>query len=337
MTSSYDNRKIYGLNHTYLFRDREVIVLDDKVSDEDYFNQVEDNSKAKLYYFDKNNHKLTNNPMEAYKEYLDKGYSIINSYGFKAKKDGNLEDDISSLEVILADKLDRESINNIYDSFDELKDVSKKTEIYNLRKTDYSDDYDWLDSSQCDFNLNNAISILMRAKTNNLNEKEQEEYNHYVNFDLEEILTKDNKEKYPDINNDNAGVVVITDDKIYSSSNHKMQHGAEMDTIIKSVHNDQDDLSMLDVAQKANKHNDIIIQLANYQDKGEVLTWLPKEISDSQKELLSSFNSQVNDIITKNPDVKIEKSASIVGDSLADETKEVDIDNYLNESVEKQL
>src|SRR5574344_132442 len=105
MTSSYDNRKIYGLNHTYLFRDREVIVLDDKVSDEDYFNQVEDNSKAKLYYVDKNNHKLTNNPMEAYKEYLDKGYSIINSYGFKAKKDGNLEDDISSLEVILADKL----------------------------------------------------------------------------------------------------------------------------------------------------------------------------------------------------------------------------------------
>lgn len=130
-----------------------------------------------------------------------------------------------------------------------------------------------------------AIDFFIRQKHGQLNIEEQFMYNEYINFKLEDVLTKDYG--HLPINHGNAAVILISKDDIIRENTRKYQHGAEFDYYLSRKYPDIIERRYT-VWELADYTENILIQLS---DK-TFIAYIP-EMNQYQKEELSSIISEL--------------------------------------------
>jgi len=151
-------------------------------------------------------------------------------------------------------------------------------------------DYDYYDPSQNRGILSSEIlPYFLKEKTGKLSLEEQEVFNTYRNFDLEKLLTYDIPKEYK-LNNDNAGLIVISPDNIYASTCKRMQHKAELNMILGHIRPDIDSNS--DIMEYTEKSRSIIIQVC----KGELIMWFPRHIKKYQADQIRTLIEAIKQI-----------------------------------------
>ncbi|MDO5003535.1 MAG: hypothetical protein Q4E39_04850 [bacterium] len=146
----------------------------------------------------------------------------------------------------------------------------------------------------------NILDLFLRKKLNKLSKEEEKMYYKYENFNLEDILFSNDREKFS-LNNGDAGVITIFDDCEYKTTVTKMQHGLEKDKHI--------DWYMKDTNDNRRNLNYIYIQLM----PGEVICWLPEKPNEYQLDRMDKFVEEVKDLEAMNHDVVV--NTGIVGKS----------------------
>lgn len=217
---------------------------------------------------------------------LKENYIIVsNQYSFVLYNNKyEYHDYMKQLKIYIPNKINDSSISITYDiikNHEENSNIINKL-IYNIR----GDDYDlYQEDNLNDNDKTNSVSKIflcyVRKKLNLLSESEKKMFQYYREFDLERLLTSDEITKFP-LNNDNAGVISIFDNEIYTSTCTKVQHSGEIDYHIKKHDKEQKIESEDTIYTKKEKFHEIIIQVL----KGELLIWTPEKITEFQKEQL---------------------------------------------------
>ena len=251
------------------------------------------------------NNCISNNSIAYYQNYLKDGYAIIDAYKNKTYTlEGESFNDVLDkfnnnfiLDCFLPEELSISDANNFYNLYwhfiDKYNLQNKEILIKNLWQTPLGLDYCYFIGSDNYTNMINTCCTLLKSKIKNLNDKETIMFDYYKNFNLESVLLENSIKMFPEINNNNSALGIITKDDIYFTNNHKRFHQLELNSFMKKKYNeDTRKNNLIDITLK---HDDIIIQLR----LGQVFIWLTENINDCQRQNLLSFVNKVIDINNK--------------------------------------
>lgn len=247
--------------------------------------------------------KMTNE--EAFRALNDGGYSIIKNYRGCKSPETN--------ELFIASNITKEDATLIIKNEDQFlaENENRRVEIHNRVNYEKADEYDYVDSLQSvrckeekKEKILEIINTFLNEKNNQLNKYQKEMLDHYRRFDLERMLTTDERQKYA-LNDGNAGVIVITPDTTYASTCRKEQHGAQVTSIMQNYYyNDfQKNRNFTFMPSSAEPEgpevfHSIMIQVS-YDENYPLIMWKPEKINEFQYQQLIKLTKEIKKIEQK--------------------------------------
>ncbi|MEG1900073.1 MAG: hypothetical protein RR161_00805 [Bacilli bacterium] len=340
----------YDIGKTYLFKEGEVTVLDLTIT-ESSLKIISDDLKLNFDYninsdeerqlsFINDDYNVDVDKM--YQEYINAGFSVIRD-GILIRKteEGNITaDKRRSLSCVVAQFITSKDAINIRTKFKELEASSSKDfiKLKNYLQNENGFTIDNYDLRQNNHVLTSMIlDYYLKEKLGQLTKEEQEMFDKYRNFDLTEVLTVDNKSKYP-VNNTNAGVMVITKEKTFESTVKGMQHALEFDVVFQNMKSDIDS-SKMDIPAMVYNSSDVLVQVS----LGFLIIWQPDNMNEYQVETVRNIAKIVNNI---NKNVSKDKQIGLYSSEISGPTFESTFDvgknytqliSYLDENYSKQV
>lgn len=235
----------------------------------------------------------TKSDFELYSSYLKAGYSVIKKAKYLSFDDDITITDRNKITVMLPLKMNDEDTKIVSDMFnEEAKNETNTLYIESANKDELGFNYDYyMLNTYSNFTASEYLSSFLDKKSNHLTQTEEDMFNKYYNFDLKTILTDDVALRYP-VNNTDAGVMIITPDKVYKRTLRKLQHGPELCDLMSNIHHsDLKGKTILELLE----YNDILIQLS----LGDAIIWMPKEVNEYQLEQVSALENEIDAIRTQ--------------------------------------
>ncbi len=171
--------------------------------------------------------------------------------------------------------------HNIRDGFEDYDKFEYSTMKYvmKLHKDKYSEEeYNAILENR---NPKNVVSVFLRNKVGMLTEEEKEMYKKYTTFDLDMLLFEEDMEKLV-LNTDNSGFISIFEDCTFKSNNTTDAHSET----------EKKHINWYNKEHTGNFENHIAIHIF----KGVVAMYIPNDINDYQKQELSNFIEEVDDL-----------------------------------------
>ena len=290
------------IGKTYFFKDGQVKFINLTITEEELDAAcAEVNTQMRIplvsseeHGFNPNVNHTNTSTLEIYNQYIKAGYSVIRYCRIFDMDYTNANITLSTkCDCVVSLKITVEDAFNIQSIFESLepKKAFDKGYVYNINRNMFNEiDYDYYDPSQNRGILSSEIlPYFLKEKTGKLSLEEQEVFNTYRNFDLEKLLTYDIPKEYK-LNNDNAGLIVISPDNIYASTCKRMQHKAELNMILGHIRPDIDSNS--DIMEYTEKSRSIIIQVC----KGELIMWFPRHIKKYQADQIRTLIEAIKQI-----------------------------------------
>ena len=299
------------IGKTYFFKDGQVKFINLTITDDELdaacaevnTHMIIPLVSSEEHGFNPNVNLTNTSTLEIYNQYIKAGYSIIRyCRTFDVDYTGANITLSTKCDCVVSLKITEEDAFNIQSIFESLepKKAFDKGYVYNINRNMFNEiDYDYYDPSQNRGILSSEIlPYFLKEKTGKLSLEEQEIFDTYRNFDLKKLLTYDIPKEYK-LNNDNAGLIVISPDNMYASTCKRMQHKAEINMILGHIRPDIDPNS--NIMEHTEKSKSIIIQIC----KGELIMWFPKHIKNYQAnqirtliEIIKQINSRAKEPIT---------------------------------------
>lgn len=146
-------------------------------------------------------------------------------------------------------------------------------------------------------NLMAQLEVFCKEKLGTLTKEEQEYLNDYRKFDLEALMSKDMSSNL--INNENAGVIVISPTKYSEAVTTEMYHEPEIKKIIGDSLTEHE-FELFNCCGICRKTQSIIIQIF----KSNFCLWMPplneeNKLSDFQMAMLEQINEKIVSVCSK--------------------------------------
>ena len=224
---------------------------------------------------------IISNPLDEYESYVKNGYSIIRVI----KKVSYFDELIlieqnSVLTCLVANNISSSDADTIKKTYSKVENEMKNdilAEIFIHYNYDYGNSFDYYTNIEKNYLVPVVLDCHLRNKTNNLTEEERQMFENYKDFDLEKLLTLSACEENSIINNNNNGVMIIGENKIYESTCKSFFHIAEFTSIYKNINTKVLD-NKYRIPQMCYVTSDILIQLFF----GKLVVWLPATLNDYQ-------------------------------------------------------
>lgn len=179
--------------------------------------------------------------MKIYRSYLDSGYSVVRIAPLFDISDEKIEvSDVCQMDIIVNQTIglkDAFYLRNIVEDI-ESRNICDfySSYLYNEHINMFGVlDYDYHATNQGrGIACSSVLPYFLNEKLGTLNTKEKIVVSAYRNFDLDRMLMDGTSKNYL-LNNGNAGVIVVSDSKVYKSTVKKMQHGEEFDVILSQI------------------------------------------------------------------------------------------------------
>lgn len=272
------------VGNLYLFKDGEIKEKSLLISDTKLKEIMEKFPHKSIILYSNDDNDCTIAVEEAYKSYLDAGYSLI-----VCSKDMKENEILTT--CLLPLEVHPKDASNILNMFTKIEKNNPYTFIKNRFIGDFGLQYDFYTPSLNKLiNSSSILDLYLREKNNQLTAEEQEMFNKYRVFNLKELLTA--PYHYP-VNNGNCGVMIVTFDNIYQSTNKQMAHAREFRTIKKYLYPNQNNRSLKIVdLLKSTTNTDVFIEIL----PGSAVVWMPDQPNKYQLQVLKEFLEKIEKI-----------------------------------------
>ena len=213
-----------------------------------------------------------------YKKLTEQGFSIIRD--MPQIKEGKEQNGKRALTAIISDKIKPEDADNLLSYYTLLE---QENEIVDFLKQIYVFDgerYYYNGKNENGSLHNEALDIFLNYKTERLSAEETRIIDKYLNFDLQDVLLANTKERA--LSHKNEGVILISPNgKIYKSTKKKEQHKYEA---IEMIENDigykVDDKEA--EAEKLTKDYGLVVIKLYKTDRNVSAIFCPEEMPEIQ-------------------------------------------------------
>lgn len=213
-----------------------------------------------------------------YKKLTEQGFSIIRD--MPQIKEGKEQNGKRALTAIISDKIKPEDADNLLSYYTLLE---QENEIVDFLKQIYVFDgerYYYNGKNENGSLHNEALDIFLNYKTERLSAEEARIIDKYLNFDLQDVLLANTKERA--LSHKNEGVILISPNgKIYKSTKKKEQHKYEA---IEMIENDigykVDDKEA--EAEKLTKDYGLVVIKLYKTDRNVSAIFCPEEMPEIQ-------------------------------------------------------
>ena len=213
-----------------------------------------------------------------YKKLTEQGFSIIRD--MPQIKEGKEQNGKRALTAIISDKIKPEDADNLLSYYtlleqeNEIVDFLKQIYVFDIEKYYYNG------KNENGSLHNEALDIFLNYKTERLSAEEARIIDKYLNFDLQDVLLANTKERA--LSHKNEGVILISPNgKIYKSTKKKEQHKYEA---IEMIENDigykVDDKEA--EAEKLTKDYGLVVIKLYKTDRNVSAIFCPEEMPEIQ-------------------------------------------------------
>lgn len=213
-----------------------------------------------------------------YKKLTEQGFSIIRD--MPQIKEGKEENGKRALTAIISDKIKPEDADNLLSYYtlleqeNEIVDFLKQIYVFDVERYYYNG------KNENGSLHNEALDIFLNYKTERLSAEEARIIDKYLNFDLQDVLLANTKERA--LSHKNEGVILISPNgKIYKSTKKKEQHKYEAIEMIENDIGYKVDDKEAEAEKLAKDYGLVVIKLYK-TDRNVSAIFCPEEMPEIQ-------------------------------------------------------
>lgn len=213
-----------------------------------------------------------------YKKLTEQGFSIIRD--MPQIKEGKEQNGKRALTAIISDKIKPEDADNLLSYYtlleqeNEIVDFLKQIYVFDVERYYYNE------KNENGSLHNEALDIFLNYKTERLSAEEARIIDKYLNFDLQDVLLANTKERA--LSHKNEGVILISPNgKIYKSTKKKEQHKYEAIEMIENDIGYKVDDKEAEAEKLAKDYGLVVIKLYK-TDRNVSAIFCPEEMPEIQ-------------------------------------------------------
>ena len=213
-----------------------------------------------------------------YKKLTEQGFSIIRD--MPQIKEGKEQNEKRALTAIISNKIKAEDADNFLKCYTSIEQENPTVEYFKQIYVSDGKKYYYNGKNEKGSLHNEALDIFLNYKTGRLSAEEARIIDKYLNFDLQDVLLANTKERA--LSHKNEGVILISSKgKIYTSTKKKEQHKYEAIEMIENDIGYKVDDKEAEAEKLAKDYGLVVIKLYK-TDRNVSAIFCPEEMPEIQ-------------------------------------------------------